>query len=144
MKPISCRISPASLGQVALQPPATGFGQRHHHCLPYRTERYPTAAKCADRLAQSADFPSAVGRSAIAATCANCWRIATFSARCCCSMTRLNCVMTSPNSLGRSALLDAAFERATLYRGRLKRLKEINQPDIATGMNAPRGHFTSP
>ena len=35
---------------------------------------------------------------AIAAICANCWRIATFSARCCCSMTRLNCVMTSPNS----------------------------------------------
>ncbi len=31
-------------------------------------------------------------------------------------------------SLGRSALLDAAFERATLYRTRLKRLKEINQP----------------
>lgn len=41
-------------------------------------------------------------------------------------------------SLGRSALLDAAFERATLYRTRLKRLKEINQPATATGTNALR------
>jgi len=31
-------------------------------------------------------------------------------------------------SLGRSALLDAAFERATLYRNRLKRLKDVSIP----------------
>lgn len=28
-------------------------------------------------------------------------------------------------SLGRSAMLDAAFERATVYRNRLKRLKDV-------------------
>ncbi|MFP1527508.1 hypothetical protein ACLB1R_07405 [Escherichia coli] len=38
------------------------------------------------------------------------------------------CYDVAKLSLGRSALLDAAFERATLYRTRLKRLKEINQP----------------
>jgi ATP-dependent DNA helicase DinG len=34
-------------------------------------------------------------------------------------------------SLGRSALLDAAFERATQFRARLKRLKEVNEPGFS-------------
>lgn len=34
-------------------------------------------------------------------------------------------------SLGRSALLDAAFERATQFRTRLKRLKEVNEPGFS-------------
>ncbi|MFP1462875.1 hypothetical protein ACLB1E_20110 [Escherichia coli] len=41
-------------------------------------------------------------------------------------------------SLGRSALLDAAFERATLYRTRLKRLKRSISRATATGTNALR------
>ncbi|AVJ17987.1 ATP-dependent helicase [Serratia sp. MYb239] len=34
-------------------------------------------------------------------------------------------------SLGRSALLDAAFERASQYRTRLKRLKSVNEPGFS-------------
>ncbi|MFI8416901.1 ATP-dependent DNA helicase [Serratia sp. NPDC078593] len=34
-------------------------------------------------------------------------------------------------SLGRSALLDAAFERATQYRARLKLLKQVNEPGFS-------------
>ncbi|MCS6037425.1 hypothetical protein LNQ52_21100 [Klebsiella pneumoniae subsp. pneumoniae] len=51
------------LWPVALQPPAAGPGERHHHCLPHRTERHSAAAKCvADRLAQSAqDFRLQLG-----------------------------------------------------------------------------------
>ncbi|MCS6067924.1 hypothetical protein LNO81_18270 [Klebsiella variicola subsp. variicola] len=68
--------------------------------IAYRTELKDTQQlqKCADRLAQSAqDFRLQLGIPAIAAICANCWRIATFSARCCCSMTRSSYAMTSPN-----------------------------------------------
>ena len=45
-------------------------------------------------------------------------------------------------SLGRSALLDAAFERATLYRARLKRLKEINKPGYSYWYECNSRHFT--
>jgi len=45
-------------------------------------------------------------------------------------------------SLGRSALLDAAFERATLYRARLKRLKEFNQPGYSYWYECNSRHFT--
>lgn len=44
-------------------------------------------------------------------------------------------------SLGRSALLDAAFERATLYRGRLKRLKDVNQPGFSYWYECSSRHF---
>ncbi len=67
--------------------------------IAYRTElkdtqqlqNAPTAWRKALRISPAAGIP------AIAATCANCWRIATFSARCCCSMTRSSYAMTSPN-----------------------------------------------
>jgi hypothetical protein len=36
---------------------------------------------------------------AIAAICATCWRTATFSGRCCCSMMRWSCAMTWQNCL---------------------------------------------
>jgi ATP-dependent DNA helicase DinG len=65
--------------------------------IAYRTELKDTQQlqKCADRLAQSAqDFRLQLGNPAIAATCASCWRTATFSARCCCSMMRSNSVTT--------------------------------------------------
>ncbi|MGU0042523.1 ATP-dependent DNA helicase [Escherichia coli] len=45
-------------------------------------------------------------------------------------------------SLGRSALLDAAFERATLYRTRLKRLKRLNQPGYSYWYECTSRHFT--
>jgi ATP-dependent DNA helicase DinG len=50
--------------------------------------------------------------------------------------------MTWRSCLGRSALLDAAFERATLYRARLKRLKEINQPGFSYWYECTSRHFT--
>jgi len=44
-------------------------------------------------------------------------------------------------SLGRSALLDAAFERAALYRGRLKRLRAINEPGFSYWYECTSRHF---
>ncbi len=52
------------------------------------------------------------------------------------------CYDVAKLSLGRSALLDAAFERATLYRRRLKRLKEINQPGYSYWYECTSRHFT--
>ncbi|MBE8365766.1 ATP-dependent helicase, partial [Leptospira borgpetersenii serovar Balcanica] len=52
------------------------------------------------------------------------------------------CYDVAKLSLGRSALLDAAFERATLYRARLKRLKEINQPGYSYWYECNSRHFT--
>ncbi|NMP26705.1 ATP-dependent DNA helicase [Rahnella sp. SAP-1] len=44
-------------------------------------------------------------------------------------------------SLGRSALLDAAFERATLYRNRLKRLKDVNIAGYSYWYECNARHF---
>ena len=44
-------------------------------------------------------------------------------------------------SLGRSALLDAAFERATLYRNRLKRLKDVSIPGFSYWYECNSRHF---
>jgi len=44
-------------------------------------------------------------------------------------------------SLGRSALLDAAFERAALYRGRLKRLRAVNEPGYSYWYECTSRHF---
>ncbi|MFC0225775.1 ATP-dependent DNA helicase [Serratia aquatilis] len=44
-------------------------------------------------------------------------------------------------SLGRSALLDAAFERVTLYRARLKRLKEVGEPGFSYWYECNSRHF---
>jgi ATP-dependent DNA helicase DinG len=44
-------------------------------------------------------------------------------------------------SLGRSALLDAAFERATLYRARLKRLKAVTEPGYSYWYECNSRHF---
>ncbi|HEI8864777.1 ATP-dependent DNA helicase [Serratia sp. AKBS12] len=44
-------------------------------------------------------------------------------------------------SLGRSALLDAAFERATQYRARLKRLKNIDEPGFSYWYECNSRHF---
>lgn len=44
-------------------------------------------------------------------------------------------------SLGRSALLDAAFERATVYRNRLKRLKDVSLPGYSYWYECNSRHF---
>ncbi len=44
-------------------------------------------------------------------------------------------------SLGRSALLDAAYERVALYRGRLKRLKDVSQPGFSYWYECNSRHF---
>nr|WP_246859712.1 ATP-dependent DNA helicase [Dickeya oryzae] len=51
----------------------------------------------------------------------------------CCDVAKL--------SLGRSALLDAAFERATLYRARLKRLRDVQQPGYSYWYECTSRHF---
>ena len=51
------------------------------------------------------------------------------------------CYDVAKLSLGRSALLDAAFERAALYRGRLKRLKETTQPGFSYWYECNSRHF---
>ncbi len=86
--------------------------------------------KCADRLAQSAqDFRLQLGepgyRGNLRELLANPQIQRAFLLL---DDTLELCYDVAKLSLGRSALLDAAFERATLYRTRLKRLKEINQP----------------
>ncbi len=45
-------------------------------------------------------------------------------------------------SLGRSALLDAAFERAAQYRTRLKRLRAIDEPGFSYWYECTSRHFT--
>ncbi len=44
-------------------------------------------------------------------------------------------------SLGRSALLDAAFDRAALYRARLKRLRDTSQPGFSYWYECNSRHF---
>lgn len=68
--------------------------------IAYRTELKDTQQLQMRRPpgAKRAGFPPAAGETwATAAICASCWRTATFSERCCCSMTRSSYAMTSPN-----------------------------------------------
>ncbi|MEI7218188.1 ATP-dependent DNA helicase, partial [Pectobacterium carotovorum] len=51
------------------------------------------------------------------------------------------CYDVAKLSLGRSALLDAAFERATLYRNRLKRLKDVQLPGYSYWYECNSRHF---
>lgn len=51
------------------------------------------------------------------------------------------CYDVAKLSLGRSALLDAAFERAALYRSRLKRLKDVSQPGFSYWYECNSRHF---
>lgn len=51
------------------------------------------------------------------------------------------CYDVAKLSLGRSALLDAAFERATLYRARLKRLQDVRQPGYSYWYECSSRHF---
>lgn len=113
--------------------------------IAYRTELKDTQQlqKCADRLAQSAqDFRLQLGepgyRGNLRELLANPQIQRAFLLL---DDTEL-CYDVAKLSLGRSALLDAAFERATLYRTRLKRLKEINQPGYSYWYECTSRHFT--
>nr|VXZ83136.1 bifunctional ATP-dependent DNA helicase/DNA polymerase III subunit epsilon [Klebsiella pneumoniae] len=144
MKPISCRISPVST--LASRSPAASCwtGERHHHCLPHRTERHSAAAKCADRPAQSAqDFRLQLGDPGYRGNLRELLADSHIQRALLLLDDALElCYDVAKLSLGRSALLDAAFERATLYRGRLKRLKEINQPGYSYWYECTSRHFT--
>ena len=79
---------------------------------------------------ERAGFSPAAGEPGYRGNLRERWRITTFSARCCLMMRR-TLLRRGKAVAGRSALLDAAFERATVHRGRLKRLKETNQPGFS-------------
>ncbi|HEH8916488.1 TPA: ATP-dependent DNA helicase [Salmonella enterica] len=114
--------------------------------IAYRTELKDTQQlqKCADRLAQSAqDFRLQLGEPGYRGNL----RELLADSRIQRAFLLLDdtlelCYDVAKLSLGRSALLDAAFERATLYRSRLKRLKEINQPGYSYWYECTSRHFT--
>lgn len=114
--------------------------------IAYRTEVRDTAQlqKSADRLSQSTqDFRLILGepgfrgnlRQALAQpNVQRAWLLLDDALELCYDVLKL--------SLGRSALLDAAFERVTLYRTRLKLLKEVNEPGFSYWYECHSRHFT--
>lgn len=100
---------------LASRSPAASYWIDKDITIAYRTELKDTQQlQNADRLAQSAQDFRLVGRPHIAATCATgLWRI--YIQRALLLLDdALELCYDATNSLGRSALLDAAFERATL------------------------------
>ncbi|EPE7489371.1 ATP-dependent DNA helicase [Cronobacter universalis] len=114
--------------------------------IAYRTEVKDTQQlqKCADRLAQSTqDFRLQLGDPGFRGNLRELLADASISRALLLLDDALElCYDVAKLSLGRSALLDAAFERATLYRARLKRLKEINQPGYSYWYECNSWHFT--
>ncbi|NCI18252.1 ATP-dependent DNA helicase [Cronobacter muytjensii] len=114
--------------------------------IAYRTEVKDTQQlqKCADRLAQSThDFRVQLGDPGFRGNLRELLADASISRALLLLDDALElCYDVAKLSLGRSALLDAAFERATLYRARLKRLKEINQPGYSYWYECNSRHFT--
>ncbi|MDK1687669.1 ATP-dependent DNA helicase [Cronobacter malonaticus] len=114
--------------------------------IAYRTEVKNTQQlqKCADRLAQSTqDFRLQLGDPGFRGNLRELLADASISRALLLLDDALElCYDVAKLSLGRSALLDAAFERATLYRARLKRLKEINQPGYSYWYECNSRHFT--
>ncbi len=114
--------------------------------IAYRTEVKDTQQlqKCADRLAQSTqDFRLQLGDPGFRGNLRELLADASISrALLLLDDALARCYDVAKLSLGRSALLDAAFERATLYRARLKRLKEINQPGYSYWYECNSRHFT--
>ncbi|WP_312242893.1 ATP-dependent DNA helicase [Pantoea sp.] len=114
--------------------------------IAYRTEARDVQQlqKSADRLAQSAqDFRLSLGEPGFRGNLrdllsdANILRMLTLlddALELCHDVIKL--------SLGRSALLDAAFERAALYRSRLKRLRAIDEPGYSYWYECSARHFT--
>ncbi|EOI3445103.1 ATP-dependent DNA helicase [Cronobacter turicensis] len=114
--------------------------------IAYRTEVKDTQQlqKCADRLAQSTqDFRLQLGDPGFRGNLRELLADASISRALLLLDDALElCYDVAKLSLGRSAVLDAAFERATLYRARLKRLKEINQPGYSYWYECNSRHFT--
>ncbi|MCI0287441.1 ATP-dependent DNA helicase [Cronobacter sakazakii] len=114
--------------------------------IAYRTEVKDTQQlqKCADRLAQSTqDFRLQLSDPGFRGNLRELLADTSISRALLLLDDALElCYDVAKLSLGRSALLDAAFERATLYRARLKRLKEINQPGYSYWYECNSRHFT--
>ncbi|UYU30469.1 ATP-dependent DNA helicase [Siccibacter colletis] len=114
--------------------------------IAYRTELKDTQQlqKCADRLAQSAqDFRLQLGDPGFRGNLRELLADPNISRALLLLDDALElCYDVAKLSLGRSAMLDSAFERATIYRGRLKRLKEINQPGYSYWYECNARHFT--
>ena len=114
--------------------------------IAYRTEVKDTQQlqKCADRLAQSTqDFRLQLGDPGFRGNLRELLAEPTIQRALLLLDDALElCYDVAKLSLGRSALLDAAFERATLYRARLKRLKEINKPGYSYWYECNSRHFT--
>ncbi|QKJ87357.1 ATP-dependent helicase [Paramixta manurensis] len=113
--------------------------------IAYRTEirDVQQLQKSADRLAQCAqDFRLALGDPGYRGNLRDLLSDSTILR----ALTLLDdalelCYDVAKLSLGRSALLDAAFERAALYRNRLKRLKEVSQPGFSYWYECTSRHF---
>ncbi len=114
--------------------------------IAYRTELKDTRQlqKCADRLAQSAqDFRLQLGEPGYRGNLRELLADASIQRALLLLDDALElCYDVAKLALGRSALLDAAFERATLYRARLQRLKEVNQPGYSYWYECNSRHFT--
>ncbi len=113
--------------------------------IAYRTEvrDVQQLQKSADRLAQSAqDFRLALGEPGFRGNLHEVLADRDVQR----ALTLLDdalelCYDVAKMSLGRSALLDAAFDRASLYRSRLKRLKNINEPGFSYWYECSSRHF---
>ncbi|MDU6923704.1 ATP-dependent DNA helicase [Franconibacter helveticus 513] len=114
--------------------------------IAYRTEVKDTQQlqKCADRLAQSTqDFRMQLGEPGFRGNLRELLADTAIQRALLLLDDALElCYDVAKLSLGRSALLDAAFERATLYRARLKRLKEFNKPGYSYWYECNSRHFT--
>ncbi len=115
--------------------------------IAYRTELKDTQQlqKCADRLAQSAqDFRLQLGEPGYRGNLRELLANPQIQRAFLLLYDTLEILRydVAKLSLGRSALLDAAFEPAMLYRTRLKRLKEINQPGYSYWYECTSRHFT--
>jgi ATP-dependent DNA helicase DinG len=113
--------------------------------IAYRTEVRDAQQlqKSADRLAQSAqDFRLALGDPGFRGNLREVLNNANIQRALLLLDDALElCYDVAKLSLGRSALLDAAFERAALYRGRLKRLKDVSQPGFSYWYECNSRHF---
>ncbi|MCC3734421.1 ATP-dependent DNA helicase [Rouxiella badensis] len=113
--------------------------------IAYRTEVRDSAQlqKSADRLSQSAqDFRLALGEPGFRGNLRDVLADTNIQRALLLLDDALElCYDVMKLSLGRSALLDAAFERATLYRSRLKRLKEVSVPGYSYWYECNSRHF---
>lgn len=114
--------------------------------LAWRTDLKDTQQlqKCADRLAQSTlDFRLQLGEPGYRGNLRNLLADNTIQRALLLLDDALElCYDVAKLSLGRSALLDAAFERTMTYRARLKRLCNVSQPGYSYWYECTSHHFT--